>query len=120
MANLSYTSTQWADDEAGNTPVTADRLNNIESGVSAATTQINSNTSSIANINTNIADSGWITITSQIMCRKIYGIKFLWFSGASVSSGSNSLVGSLPDGYRPAVNYIFPLAIITDSFTKIF
>jgi len=120
MATLDYTSTTWANGEDGATPINADRLNNIESGISNATTQINSNTTDIATINTNIADSGWITITSQIMCRKIYGTKFLWFSGKPVSSGNDTLVGSLPTGYRPVANYIFPLAIISDTFTKIF
>jgi hypothetical protein len=45
--DLTYTPTTWADGADGGTAITAARLNNIEQGVSAATTQVNANTKSI-------------------------------------------------------------------------
>jgi len=64
MATLDYTSTQWADGEAGATPITADRLNNIENGVSDSTTQINTNTNLLTSHSNKLAK---IDINSQYM-----------------------------------------------------
>lgn len=45
--DLTYTPTTWADGADGGTAITADRLNNIEHGVAAATKQVNANTKGI-------------------------------------------------------------------------
>lgn len=45
--DLTYTPTTWADGSDGGTAITADRLNNIEQGVAAATKQVNANTKNI-------------------------------------------------------------------------
>ena len=45
--DLAYTPTTWADGADGGTAITAARLNNIEQGVSAATTQVNANTKDV-------------------------------------------------------------------------
>lgn len=45
--SISYTPTTWADGADGGTPITAARLNNIESGVTNATKQANANAADI-------------------------------------------------------------------------
>jgi hypothetical protein len=52
---LSYTPTTWADGADGGTAITAARLNNIEQGVSAATTQVNANTKDIKTLGDSVS-----------------------------------------------------------------
>ena len=53
--NLAYTPTTWADGADGGTAITAARLNNIEQGVNAATTQVNANTKEIKTLGDSVS-----------------------------------------------------------------
>ena len=53
--SISYTPTTWADGADGGTPITAARLNNIESGVTAATKQANTNAADIKTLGDSVS-----------------------------------------------------------------
>lgn len=53
--DLAYTPTTWADGADGGTAITAARLNNIEQGINAATTQVNANTKEIKTLGDSVS-----------------------------------------------------------------
>lgn len=53
--DLAYTPTTWADGADGGTAITAARLNNIEQGVAAATTQVNANAKDIKTLGDSVS-----------------------------------------------------------------
>ena len=53
--SISYTPTTWADGADGGTPITAARLNNIESGVTNATKQANANAADIKTLGDSVS-----------------------------------------------------------------
>ncbi len=55
--SISYTPTTWADGADGGTPITAARLNNIESGVTNATKQANANAADIKTLGDSVSQS---------------------------------------------------------------
>jgi hypothetical protein len=62
---LSYARTTWADGSDGGTAITATRLNNMESGISNATTQINTNTTNIATLKDSVSHITTKSVTSD-------------------------------------------------------
>ena len=53
--SISYTPTTWADGADGGTPITAARLNNLESGVTNAVKQANANAESIKTLGDSVS-----------------------------------------------------------------
>ncbi|AER47669.1 head fiber protein [Mycobacterium phage Dori] len=72
---MPYTKQTWADGQAGNTPITAARLNHIEDGVAAATTAAEAaDTVTAANITDSTAvGRNVLTATDQAAARTAIG-----------------------------------------------
>jgi len=65
--SISYTPTTWADGADGGTPITAARLNNIESGVTNAVKQANTNAADIKTLGDSVSQATCgITFTSNV------------------------------------------------------
>lgn len=62
--DLAYTPTTWADGADGGTAITAARLNNLEQGVAAATTQVNANTKDIKTLGDSVSQIELVGVTS--------------------------------------------------------
>jgi hypothetical protein len=108
MATLDYTSTTWADGEDGATPINAERLNNIESGISNATAQINSNTTDIATIKDDLDSSGYVKLNDYVSYIKKAGIVSVVITALVPGTTGTVAVGTLPSGCRPAkiINFV--------------
>lgn len=54
-----------------------------------------------------IYDTGWLTLNSDVKYRKIGNTAYVFISSESSSEGTWTSIGTLPVGYRPALNSFY-------------
>lgn len=105
--SISYTPTTWADGADGGTPITAARLNNIESGVTNAVKQANANAESIKTLGDSVSQGAKVqtkflynSSDGYVAIELKSGIATLaWdFNKATISAWN---IGSVPERCRP-------------------
>ena len=66
--------------------------------------------SDISTLNSKTADSGWLTLNSGIQYRKYHDVIYINFNYGISLSTSVTVIGTLPEGYRPSKVEYFRLA----------
>lgn len=94
--SISYTPTTWADGADGGTPITAARLNNLESGVTNAVKQANANAESIKTLGDSVSRTVFIGDASKlrVYCDETTGHIFF---AVIASNGTEYRLGATKD-----------------------
>lgn len=66
--------------------------------------------SDISTLNSKTADSGWLTLNRGIQYRKYHDVIYIYFNYGISLSTSVTVIGTLPEGYRPSKVEYFRLA----------
>ena len=105
---ISYTKTTWADGSDGGTAIDAAKLNNIENGVDATVTQVNTNTTDIATLKDSASQELSTTNASLVIVRKSGNVVTLEFTGLKNLVVDNSVtIATVPVGYRPSAQVCY-------------
>jgi len=94
--SISYTPTTWADGADGGTPITAARLNNIESGVTNAVKQANANAEGIKTLGDSVSQAtaasysklalGSAMSSGNVYCERLGRLVLLHLNGVKFSA----------------------------------
>lgn len=118
---MAYTPQTWVDGSGGGTPISAARLNFMETGIDDADTRITAVEGRATSLESRAtaleADTGWVNITIAAtfaglaapevpQVRRYHGVVYIrggWANTGITASGSFT-VGTLPTGYWPLEN----------------
>ena len=104
---VTYNKTTWADGTNGGTPITAARLNNMETGIANTAALANANMSDISTLKDSVSQattktSGSLGNGGTYTAKN--GVVIVQIVNATLTANQNRAIGTLPVALRPSVS----------------